>query len=423
MSNYKENISWLNELPPNWSVAPIRSVIKQVNEKRQPDLQLLSVYRDYGVILKDSRDDNHNKPGEDLNNYKVVKPGQLVINKMKTWQGSLGVSDYLGIVSPAYLVSELKGEVNKRYLHYLLRSHPYIFEYNRISYGVRVDQWDLKWEYFKKLPLLIPPRKEQDAIVKFLDKKLADIDKYIFTKQKQIELLNEQKAAIINKAVTKGLDPNTKMKDSGVEWLGEVPKDWKIKPLKHWIYMNRRALPDDTDEEFEYDYLDIGNVVTGKIVGEIERYKFINAPSRARRIVLDGDTIISTVRTYLKAVLFITSELSNHIVSTGFAVLTPRDTILPYFLFLAVQNHPFINTVTINSVGANYPAINPTKLGSLKLVAPSNTKEQAEIIKYIKLKAPIFDEAISSLYKEIKLINDYKNSLISEAVTGKIKVI
>ena len=127
--------------------------------------------------------------------------------------------------------------------------------------------------------------------------------------------------------------------------------------------MNIETLPESTDPDYEFEYLDIGNVQTGKIVGDIEKHKFQNAPSRARRIVENGNTIISTVRTYLKAVLYIKNEFSKYIVSTGFAVLKPKKEVIPYFLYLAVQNHPFINMVTAKSVGASYPAINPTTLG------------------------------------------------------------
>ncbi|MFM6209294.1 hypothetical protein, partial [Planktothrix sp.] len=139
--NYKDSgIDWLGEIPEHWQRSSIRGVTRSVAQRNRPDLPLLAVYRDYGVIYRDSRDDNHNTIPQDLSNYKVVKPGNLVLNKMKTWQGSLGVSEFEGIVSPAYIICEVSTDVHSGFLHYLLRCYRYIFIYNKISYGVRVDQ-------------------------------------------------------------------------------------------------------------------------------------------------------------------------------------------------------------------------------------------------------------------------------------------
>jgi type I restriction enzyme, S subunit len=167
-------IEWLGQIPAHWQVSSVTNVTTVVSIKNHPDETLLSVYRDYGVIIKSTRDDNHNKPGQDLSNYKLVEPGFLVLNKMKTWQGSLGVSAFRGIVSPAYITCKTDGNiVERRYLHHLLRCCKYIDEYNRLSYGVRIDQWDMRYHDFKYVPLLLPPLAEQKAIADYLDTKTA----------------------------------------------------------------------------------------------------------------------------------------------------------------------------------------------------------------------------------------------------------
>ncbi len=171
--------------------------------KNHPEEELLSVYRDYGVIIKNTRDDNHNKAGQDLSTYKLVEPGFLVINKMKTWQGSLGVSEYRGIVSPAYITCKTDRKVVERsYLHHLLRCRNYINEYNRLSYGVRVDQWDMRYDDFKYVPVLLPPMEEQKAIADYLDTKAEQIDRIIETINIQIEKLKELRKTLINDVVT-----------------------------------------------------------------------------------------------------------------------------------------------------------------------------------------------------------------------------
>ena len=162
----------------------------------------LSVYRDYGVIPTNSRDDNHNVISEDTSNYKLVDVGDFVMNKMKCWMGSLGLSDYRGIVSPSYTVMKPLTQNNRKYLHYLLRSQVYIPQYKKLSYGVREGQWDLRFEDFRELPCLIPPLSEQQQIVEYLDEQTQIIDKTISIEEKRIELLKEYRQSIISEVVT-----------------------------------------------------------------------------------------------------------------------------------------------------------------------------------------------------------------------------
>lgn len=156
--SYRQSeVPWLGNVPSHWDVQPLRAVTSLKSDKNRPDLPVLSVYREYGVILKDSRDDNHNATSLDTSTYKVVKPGDLVVNKMKAWQGSMGVSAHDGIVSPAYITCTTKADrVRPAYLHYLLRSSPLIGVYNSLSYGVRVGQWDMHYEDFKQIPIPLP---------------------------------------------------------------------------------------------------------------------------------------------------------------------------------------------------------------------------------------------------------------------------
>lgn len=208
----------LESVPGHWQKSSIRAITRLRNQRGRPDLPLLSVYRDYGVILKSSRDDNRNPDGQDLSVYKVVHEGDLVLNKMKTWQGSLGVSTHIGIVSPAYIVCSLREDVNPKFIHYLLRSAPYVYEYNRISYGVRVGQWDMRYDEFKRIPLYLPTYPEQDKIVAFLDSRLKELSLLISryrqlvgvaaksVAEKRKSLLHEYGRSLIAETVTGKLD-------------------------------------------------------------------------------------------------------------------------------------------------------------------------------------------------------------------------
>ncbi len=196
-------VEWIGDIPEHWGVSAITNITSTISIKNHPKEELLSVYRDYGVIIKSMRDDNHNKAGANLSNYKLVEAGYLVINKMKAWQGSLGVSEFRGIVSPAYITCKTdKKIVERSYLHHLLRCRNYINEYNRLSYGVRVDQWDMRYDDFKYVPVLLPPKKEQKSIADYLDDKTAKIDTIVKTINTQIEHLKELRKTLINDVVT-----------------------------------------------------------------------------------------------------------------------------------------------------------------------------------------------------------------------------
>ncbi|RMG82194.1 MAG: restriction endonuclease subunit S, partial [Chloroflexi bacterium] len=193
-------------VPEHWSVKPLFSLYRKTKRAGFPDEELLSVYRDHGVVKKSSREDNNNKPSEDLSGYQLVKPSDLVTNKMKTWQGSIAVSTLKGIVSPAYFVYSSEHKQNDRYLHHLLRCDRYIAGYLSSSKGIRVNQWDLDQDLFRRFPVILPTPDEQQAIAAFLDRETARIDALIEKKQRLIELLKEKRQAIITRAVTKGLD-------------------------------------------------------------------------------------------------------------------------------------------------------------------------------------------------------------------------
>ena len=227
-------VPWLGEVPEHWEILPNRAVFNEVKERDRPDAEMLSVTITKGVIrqhalLEDSS--NKDSSNQDKSAYKLVRPGDIAYNKMRAWQGALGVSEYQGIVSPAYVVQRPREDIDPRYIHYLLRTPAFAKEAERWSYGITSDMWSLRPEHFKMIYSCLPSLPEQAAIVRFLDHADRRIRRYIRAKQKLINLLEEQKQAIIHRAVTRGLDPNVRLKPSGVPWLGEVPEHWEVKPI------------------------------------------------------------------------------------------------------------------------------------------------------------------------------------------------
>lgn len=196
-------IPWIGMIPEHWEVKKLRHFIKFVSIKGHGNKTLLSVTREQGVIQRniESKEENHNFIPDDLNGYKLVKPGQFVINKMKSWQGSYGVSEYEGIVSPAYYVCDLEFPC-KEYFSMAIRSKAYIPFFTQYSKGIRVDQWDLSPIGLKNIPFVVPPPSEQRAIVDYIETRLTRIDSYIADLQAEIDYLKEFKQRLVSDVVT-----------------------------------------------------------------------------------------------------------------------------------------------------------------------------------------------------------------------------
>ena len=236
-----------HEIPDNWNIIKLRRILRKTNERNSSDWPLLSVVREQGVILRNIEDqeENHNFIPDDLSNYKVVRKGQFAMNKMKAWQGSYGISPLDGIVSPAYFVFDVKG-INKDFFNRAIRSRAYIPYFDQASDGVRIGQWDLSQEQMCEIPFLMPTAEEQAAIVRYLDHADEQIQRYIAGKERFIALLEEERQALVHQAVTRGLDPDVRLKPSGVEWLRDVPEHWKIGRAKR-LFIPRRELAKPND--------------------------------------------------------------------------------------------------------------------------------------------------------------------------------
>ena len=225
---------WLGKVPVHWKILPNRAVYRESKERNRPAEIMLSVTIKHGVIHQRTLLSTSSK--KDRSNleraaYKLVRPGDVVYNKMRAWQGAVAASEYRGIVSPAYVVQRPNSGIDSRYLHYLLRIPAFASEARRWSYGIASDMWSLRPEHFKLICGCIPPAAEQQGIVRFLDHADRRIQRYIRAKERLVELLEEQKQAIIHQAVTGQIDVRTSQpypayQDSGVEWLGEVPEHW-----------------------------------------------------------------------------------------------------------------------------------------------------------------------------------------------------
>lgn len=353
---------------------------------------------------------------------KLVAEHDLVLNRLKAHLGVFARAKQAGVVSPDYTVFRPKGDASVRYCESLFKTPMYVGEFRRRTKGIVEGFWRLYTDDFYNVTALLPPPEEQVQIVAYLRAQDAHIARFIKTKRDLIRLLTEQKLRIIDHAVARGLDSSVALKASGIEWLGEVPEHWEVKPLKRWVRLNARTLGQKTSPDFEFRYVDIGSVQTGRLVKEPERIRFEAAPSRARRVLRRGDTIISTVRTYLKAIWYVSEDADDLIASTGFAVLTPGSGVEPEYLGYVIQSSQFVNRVTANSIGIAYPAIAETVLGRFPVALPPTVDEQRAIVARIKTESAPLDDAITRTEEEIKLIREYRDRLIADVVTGQVDV-
>jgi type I restriction enzyme, S subunit len=355
----------------------------------------------------------------DRSKYKRAALGDIAYNIMRMWQGAVGVAPCDGLISPAYVVARPLTGVNSRFYTYLFRTTAYMREVDFASRGIVPDRNRLYWQYFKPLPSPAPPSDEQRHIANFLDAYTAQVQHLVAAKQRTIAVLLERKQVIIEEALGRSRNGDL----SGLvhhSELGQIPRHWTIARLKDWCIVNGQSLSDGTPEDYCFDYFDISVVGTGVLSGQPQSIRFGDAPSRARRVLSPNDVMVSTVRTYLKAVYFFESWPRPAIASTGFAVLTPRKTVVPELLAYALMAPRFIDRVIARSIGVAYPAIAETRLSAIHLALPPSLDEQSFILSSIKSDTRLVDDALAKERAQIDLILEYRDALIAAIVTGRL---
>jgi type I restriction enzyme S subunit len=428
-SSYKPSgVNWIGDIPKSWDKKKLKYITKSINGysfksddfDREFDIPVIRIGDVGDIIDFDNSVKVKSNFLEDKKDF-IVKKDDILIGLTG---GTIGKSGRYNYEFPSLLNQRVgllrnNGLVINGLLYYYVKSDifiRYIFYY---CYGGGQD--NISMNDILNMVFPYPPLQEQQQIVKYLDDKTTIIDKLISTKQRKVELLKEQRTTLINQVITKGLNPNVKMKDSGVEWIGEIPESWSVNKLKSLVDSNKKVLSENTNPDYELKYIEIGDVNSlGEIKGMTE-YLFKDSPSRCRRILSKGDIFISTVRTYLKSIGYVENEISDVICSTGFCVLTPKSDVLSKYLFYQVLTEFFIGEVISKSVGVSYPSITSTELINIKIIKPS-IKEQQEIVEYLDKYSKEIDDLVSMEQNKIELLKEYRQSLISEVITGKIKV-
>jgi type I restriction enzyme S subunit len=420
---YKDSaVPWLGKIPAHWDLFRNGRLFSQRNETGFGELPILEVSLKTGIRVRDMENLKRKQVMSDREKYKRAAQGDIAYNMMRMWQGAVGVAPVDGLVSPAYVVVRPFPEVDCRYFSYLFRTASYMNEVDAYSRGIVKDRNRLYWQDFKRMPSPVPPIEEQRNITKFLDAVGSKAQRFIRNKQRLIELLKEQKQNIINQAVTRGLDPNVKLKPSGVEWIGDIPGHWEMRKITH---LYRQIGSGTTPQSGNADYYD-GNIpwiisgdltdgflettskkVTDKAVQDYSTLKMY--PEGSLVVAMYGATIGKVSLTSIRAC---TNQaccvLSN-----------PRNDINNKFmlqLFLKIKPD-----LVRMGYGGGQPNISQDTIKGLRLPIPS-IEEQGDIVTFIENETATIDYAITHAKREIELMREYRTRLISDVVTGQVDV-
>jgi len=419
-------VEWLGKVPEHWKVLPNRALFAEVKDQNHPDEQLLSVTISRGVIQQEkllSETSKKDSSNLDKTKYKFVVPGDIAYNKMRAWQGAIGSSQFRGIISPAYIVQRPRNGALAPYMHYLFRTPAFAKEAERWSYGITSDMWSLRPEHFKMIYSCLPPHEEQTVIVRFLDHADRKIRRYIRAKKKLIKLLEEQKQAIIHRAVTRGLDPNVRLKSSGVEWLGDIPEHWEVTSLRHRYSQclgkmldskritGNHLLPYLRNTDVQWDRINIHDLPMMDIPpAEYDRYT-----------VTKGDLLVCEGGEVGRCAIW-----SGKLAVCGFQKalhrLRPKNPVrdLPRFMYYAFRAAAKANAFN-DGLMSTIAHLTGDKLRAHRFPFPP-IKEQVDVANFVDAKFKKIDQGISTTFNQITLIQEYRIRLISNVVTGKIDV-
>ncbi|GAA0128727.1 restriction endonuclease subunit S [Methanococcus maripaludis] len=423
--SYKDSgIEWIGEIPEGWEIKKLKHISKNINGYAFKS-EDFSEEGTAIVRIGDIKDKFSYENVKRINLKKEYIPYSLKKNDVliALTGATIGKSCIFDSKELAYVnqrVGVFRGTgITQKLLSYWMKTNGFLEYVGLLSSGSA--QENISNSDISNFKIAQPSISEQTKIAEFLDKKTEKIDKIIEKNTELINLLKEKRISLINNAVTKGLDKDVNLKDSGIEWIGEIPESWEIHKLKYVTKINEETLPEKINNDFKIKYLDISNVDCFGNILNLEEVYYSDSPSRARRITKEKDTLVSTVRTYLRAIAYLKNIPNNLIVSTGYAVLTPLNVFYPKFLYYAILGEKFIQNVIANSKGIAYPAINSSDLGCLPIVLPP-LSEQIKIAQYLDKETEKIDKIIEKIEKNIEFLKEYKTSLIHSAVTGKIDV-
>jgi type I restriction enzyme S subunit len=418
-AEYKESgEEWLGLLPAHWNQLRAKFLLREVDERsRTGKEELLSVSHLTGVTPRSQKTITMFLAKSNVG-HKICRPSDVVINTMWAWMGALGVTRHTGIVSPAYGVYRPIAEqgILPRYADLLLRTPAYAAEYQRRSTGVNSSRLRLYPESFLRIPVLVPPSPEQAAIVRFLDWANGRLERTIRAKRKVIALLNEQKQAIIHRAVTRGLDPSVPLKPSGIPWLGDMPEPWAIvRNLALFSHRVEQGVPG-----LPVLQVSLRSGVSVEGLDQFGRPKRLIADHTKYKLVREHDLAYNTMRMWQGAVGVCSAD---GLVSPAYVVIRPRAGVDSRFYEVLFRTAVYKQQVNRCSTGIVSDR-NRLYWESFKQIPNVRLpiEEQQAICRFVQDETGPLDTAISRLEREIDLLREHRTRLVADVVTGKLDV-
>lgn len=415
--SYKPSgMEWLGDIPDTWDMCRNIGLFKERKEINQPDMELLSVTINRGVIRQEEITEKKDSSTEDKSKYKVVRKDDLAYNKMRMWQGAIGRSEYEGIVSPAYVILAPRDNLYSRYYHYLYRTEAFIAEANRHSYGLCLDMNSLRYEDFKTIYSPVPPRTEVERIIAFLDQKTAEIDSAIVKKERLIELLQEQKNIRIHQAVLRGLNPEVLLCDSGVAWIGAVPAYWKVIPNRYiFREQNARSL---RGEETHLSMSQRYGLVPAK---ELDVQTLQSESYDGAKLCQKGDLVQNRLKAHLA--VFAVAPCDG-LVSPDYSVFRlqkPENQPVYFERLFKTPNYLGEFNRRVRGIVVGFLRLYSGDFNAIPALVPP-CDEQAEIVRFIEATNTDFENIRAKIDAEIVMLRELKAITVASAVTGKIKL-
>lgn len=406
-------IPWIGEIPKSWDIVRGKNIIALLERPVNSSDDVITCFRDGEVTLrKNRREEGFTNSLKEIG-YQGVNPGDLVVHGMDGFAGSIGISDSRGKASP--VLNVLDSTQNKRYLMYYLRGMAYKDVFMALSTGIRVRSCDLRWNKLSVFPFLLPSLSEQSAIAAYLDAQCAKIDEIIAEAKASIEDYKQWKASIIYEAVTKGLDPNAEMKDSGIEWIGEIPMDWNSMRFK-FVATVKANLVDPKD------YPKLLQVAPDNMVKDTGTLLPCNTVAESgviswNYLFYKGQLLYSKIRPTLNKV--VVAPFDGLCSADMYPIETTQNT---KFMLYVMLSEYFVQQVALCTADrVKMPKINQEELGNITVIIPPVSK-QKQIVDYLDSRCNFFDMLIKEKETLVSDLETYKKSLIYEVVTGKRRV-
>ena len=412
-NKYKPSgVEWLGEIPEHWKILPGLSFIYENKDRNKGMIRNTILSLSYGKIRVKGENELTGLVPESFETYQFVNKGDLIFRPTDLQNDTVSlrssISEYDGIITNAYLNLRFKSKADSKFYHYFFRS----IDNNKIIYGLGSGlRQNISYLDFRRFSFPFPPKEEQTKISNFLDDKTTKIDQAIAIKQKQIELLKERRQILIHKAVTRGLSDNVKLKDSGVEWIGEIPVHWDVKRLK---YVANLVSDKMLSKGNPLNYIGMENI-------ESWTGNYISTNSETEGLAnyfKKGDILFGKLRPYLAKVYLAKDE---GICTTEFLVYRNNKEIFNWYLHLLMLSFEFINLIDSSTYGSKMPRANSDFIGNQLIPIPPK-EEQTEIAEFIETATTKIATAISLKEQEIEKLKEYKMSLIDGVVTGKVRV-